>query len=266
MSAAPPAIALALRSVVVTRGGLRRIRAEARAEADDDRRVLDDVALELARGEAFALLGESGGGKSTLLKLAARLVEAEQGEVEVLGRSVSAWPVADLRRAATWVPQQPALFGGSVREELIRPIRWRGLVPKSSWQREALAAVGLSDVGIDRPARELSGGQQTRLCLARALLLGPQLLLLDEPTGSLDVRSARELGGALRAWAARGTATLLCATHRPEEVPVLADRGAVLLGGRLHGPFPAGDLAAGRTGDREVDAFLGKLHPAEATG
>jgi ABC-type multidrug transport system ATPase subunit len=251
--------ALRLESVSVTRGGLRRRRHDFAPEQGDSEPILRDVSLTVEPGAILSLLGDSGGGKSTLLKLADRLVEPEGGQVDVLGRPVPEWDVAQLRREAVLVLQQPVLFGGSVREELIQPLRWRGQMAKTAILKDLMARVHLEEVSLDAPADELSGGQRTRLGLARALLLAPKLLLLDEPTGSLDVRIARELLASLRAWAGEHETTLVCVTHRPDDLDALGGSAAVLLGGRLLGPWPAKDLREGRVEDSEVAAFFGTL-------
>ncbi|MGE0713552.1 MAG: ATP-binding cassette domain-containing protein [Planctomycetota bacterium] len=248
--------ALTLRDVRITVADLRRARAYPPAEADPERVVLDAVSLELAAGARLALLGVSGGGKTSLLRLCARLVDPGAGEVVVLGRPLLEWPVAELRRRAVFVPHAPALFAASVREELAVGLRWQGRpVPAEAALREVLSLLRL-EVALDAAPAELSGGQQARLCLGRALLLAPELLLLDEPTSGVDVRAARELLADLAAWAeARGTALLL-STHRPEDAASLRGEAAVLLAGRLRGPFPGAAVASGEVEDPEVRAFL----------
>ncbi|MBL4846028.1 MAG: ATP-binding cassette domain-containing protein [Planctomycetes bacterium] len=219
-------------------------------------RGLSSLSLSIARGARLALLGESGGGKSSLLQLANRLLEPSEGTVEVLGRAAREWPIAELRRSAVLVTQTPALFGGSVADELVLPLGWWSRArPEPAVLRAALEVAGLPTVDLEHPSAELSGGERTRLCLARAVLLAPPLLLLDEPTGALDVRTARELLTRLRAWAADAQITLVCVTHRPEDVEALGADVAYLLGGRLHGPF----ANAAACEDEAVGAFLGTL-------
>ena len=228
--------------------------------------ILRGVDLRVERGERFALLGESGGGKSTLLKLLNRLAEPSAGAVRVAGQAVGEWEVAALRRQAVLVPSVPIRFAGpagSVRDELSAGLRWAGREVDEGALREVLALLGL-EVALERAAGQLSGGQQTRLNLGRALLLEPELLLLDEPTGALDVRSARELLAALCAWADARGATLLVVTHRPDDVRALGGRSAVLLAGELHGPY-AGE-ALWSSASAAVREFLGGLPASEAQG
>jgi len=248
--------ALLLEGVVSTRRGLARHRAL--ADAAPDGQVLRGVELQVARGEAVLILGPSGGGKTTLLRLAARLVEPDAGRVEVLGRDVRAWSPAELRRSAVFVPQHPVALGETVAADLAAPLAWAGRAVEPDRLTAALTRVGLGAVGLESSPTALSGGQRARLNLARALLLEPQLLLLDEPTGSLDVRTARELLACLEAWRAERGGALVVVTHRPEDAARLGDRVYVLLESRLRGPFDPGEVAAGRAADPEVQAFLGR--------
>ena len=222
--------------------------------------VLDGVSLALARGSRLAILGPSGGGKTSLLRLLTCLATAEAGAVEVFGRPVDAWPIAELRQRAVFVPQAPQLLlsEGSVRDELLVALGWRGRAASDDALREALAVVGLA-LDLARPARELSGGQLSRLGLARALLLEPELLLLDEPTASLDVRTARELLARLGEWAQARGVTLAAVTHALDDAEALGAEGVVLLEGRVYGPYSGAALAQRAVGDPAVAAFLGQV-------
>jgi ABC-type methionine transport system ATPase subunit len=223
--------------------------------ARGERVVLSGVSLQVEAGHVLSLLGESGGGKSTLLKLIDRLVEPDAGQVTVLGRPAGEWPVGELRREAVYVGQRPSLLAhGTAREELSLPLTWAGRALDEGALRAALDCVGL-EVDLERPAHELSGGELVRLALARALLLEPKLLLLDEPSGSLDVRLAARVLEGVRAWAGERGVTLVVVTHRPADLRQLGGQGAVLLGGHLHGPLPVEELLDSGGGP-EVQAFL----------
>jgi UDP-glucose/iron transport system ATP-binding protein len=249
--------ALELVNVSVGVGDLRRLRAGDAVPGQDERQILREVSLRVERGARLALLGESGGGKTTLLRLCNRLAEAGSGEVRVLGQDAASWDVAALRRKALFVPHTPAFFGGTLREELDVARRWRGEGPRDDQAlRQALGRVRLEDLSLEMSPEDLSGGQQTRVCLARALSLEPELLLLDEPTGALDVRLARELVGDLVTWAEERGATLVMTTHRPADAAALAAPAQVLLGGQLYGPFPGAELARGEVDAPTVAEFL----------
>jgi len=256
--------ALELVDVRVSVGDLRRLRAPAaRAptsdapEAEDAREILGGVSLRVERGARLTLLGESGGGKSTLLRLCNRLAEPGSGRVRVLGRDLADWAVGELRAKALFVPHAPAFFTGALRDELNVVRRWRGEGDLDDARlREVLGRVRLGELSLDTSPRDLSGGQQTRVCLARALSLEPELLLLDEPTGALDVRLARELLADLVAWAEERGVTLVSSTHRPADAAALDAPAQVLLGGVLRGPFPGAEVAAGEVEDATVAEFL----------
>jgi len=252
--------ALELLEVRVSVGDLRRLRAptsDAGHEDEEAREILGGVSLRVECGAHVCLLGESGGGKTTLLRLCNRLAEPGSGQVKVLGRAVAAWEVGALRRAALFVPHAPAFFAGTLREELNVVRRWRGEGDLDDARLgEVLSRVRLEELSLDTSPRDLSGGQQTRVCLARALSLEPELLLLDEPTGALDVRLARELLADLVAWAEERSATLVLTTHRPADAAVLDAPAYVLLGGELHGPFSGAELAAGEVEHSTVAEFL----------
>lgn len=255
--------AVRLEAVRVRAADLLRGRADAEDAAGAEALVLDGVSLACEEGGVLAVLGESGGGKSTLLRLCNRLVEPSAGRALVEERPVEEWPLPALRRHAVLVGQRAVSFGGSVGDELSLPARWAGRTPSEESLREVLGVVGLGRLSLERDAARLSGGERTRLGLARALLLEPRVLLLDEPTGSLDVRTARELLGRLGEWArSRGVARLVV-THRPADLAALGGRAVFLLGGRLHGPFPADAVLDGGPADPAVRAFLGTLGRAE---
>ncbi|MDO6962902.1 amino acid ABC transporter ATP-binding/permease protein [Rhizobium alvei] len=186
-----------------------------------DRIILRDFSLSLQVGETVALVGESGVGKSTLLLLAAGQMEPEAGHIHLHGRAIGDWAEPDLLRAVTYLPQRSALMSGTIFEalQLARP----DLTVDEAWS--VLSAVALDRVidargGLASRLTEagagLSGGEQRRLTLARALLRRPSLLLLDEPTEGLDEATAETVLKGIRAYLEPETAILL-ASHRAAE-------------------------------------------------
>lgn len=186
--------------------------------------ALTGVNLELRRGERLVLVGANGAGKTTLLR-------ALHGLIAVRGRREHAPAGRPLRIAMLF--QRPFLLRLSARRNVEIALWLRG-VPRSERRGRALQAlerVGLAALA-DRPARALSGGQQQRLALARAWALEPDVLLLDEPTASLDPSAKREVEALIEALAADGV-TLVMSTHNLGQAKRLASRVVYLEGGRL---------------------------------
>ncbi|HZF79161.1 MAG TPA: phosphate ABC transporter ATP-binding protein [Rubrivivax sp.] len=188
--------------------------------------ALQPVQLTLHRGERVALVGANGSGKTTLLRLLHGLVPSTgQRDVQVLGDGRA--PVAAM------VFQRPFLLSLSVRFNVLLGLRLHG-VPRG--EREARCEQALERVGLLgsalRPARQLSGGQQQRLALARAWALRPDVLLLDEPTASLDPTAKREIEALIAAVADDGI-TIAMSTHNLGQVKRLASRVVYLEAGRM---------------------------------
>ncbi len=198
------------------------------------RHVLDVAHLDIYRGEVLALVGPSGAGKSTLLRLLNFLEPPTSGRIRFLnvdldgGRAV---PLA-LRRRVTTVFQRPILLNRSVEANVRYGLGLRGQVDGTGQVQAALAQVGMTDLARQK-ARTLSGGEMQRVSLARAMVLQPDVLLLDEPTANLDpynVGLIEEIIGALNR--ERGT-TLVLVTHNVFQARRLAHRVGLLLDGRL---------------------------------
>jgi spermidine/putrescine transport system ATP-binding protein len=192
-----------------------------------------DLDLALADGEFFSLIGSSGCGKSTTLRMIAGLQEPTDGHVVVGGRDVTGVPPH--RRPVNTVFQDYALFPHlDVSENVAFGLRERR-VPRSEIAQkvaELLDVVGLGDRGRAR-IRELSGGQQQRVALARALVLEPAVLLLDEPLGALDLKLRRQMQLVLKQVQSRVGITFLYVTHDQEEAFAMSDRVGVMSEGVL---------------------------------
>jgi len=194
----------------------------------DGQQVLQPTDLRVAVGDFVTLLGPSGCGKSSLLKLVAGLLAPSSGTVRVQGRAVDAARPA--RPDLGFVFQEPTLMPWArVAANVRLPLDLAG-VPRAEADvrvREALAGVGLSRVAQHRP-RELSGGMQMRVSIARALVMRPRLLLLDEPFGALDEITRHRLDDELLAlWQAQGL-TVLFVTHSIHEAVALSRRVLVM--------------------------------------
>jgi subfamily B ATP-binding cassette protein MsbA len=198
--------------------------------------VLRGVDLRVARGERVGLLGESGGGKSTVVKLVLRFLDPTQGTVEVDGRDLRSAPLDQARAQCALVTQEPLLFAATVRENIAyaRPEATDAQVEQAARQAFAHAFITALPAGYATPIGErgvrLSGGQKQRLALARALLADAPLLVLDEATSALDAESEREVQQALDAALVGRTALIVA--HRLSAVRS-ADRICVLRDGQI---------------------------------
>lgn len=211
------------------------------------RTLLTDFNLVVQEGEVLVLLGRSGAGKTTALRLVNRLLDPTQGEVRVEGKSTLAWSPIRLRRRIGYAIQEGGLFPHFTVERNV------GLVPTlEHWEpsrieqrtSELLELVGLSPGQFaKRYPHELSGGQRQRVGLARALAADPPILLLDEPFGALDPLTRAEVQQEFRLLQRRLRKSVVFVTHDVREALLLGDRIAVLSAGRLVGVYtPSGFL------------------------
>jgi putative ABC transport system ATP-binding protein len=198
--------------------------------------ILGGIDLELRTGEILVIVGPSGGGKSTLVRLLNRLEDPDGGSIRFQDQDVRTLDPIELRRRIALVPQKPFMFPGTVRDNLQRPEHYRGAPVEAVADsfRPLLERVGLTGELLDRDARTLSLGQQQRVGLARALTLAPEILVLDEPTSALDRPGSDRLAQTLRALCRQGELTLLLVTHDLRFAAKVADRVAYLEGGRIH--------------------------------
>lgn len=199
--------------------------------------ALAGLTLRIDAGETVALVGPSGCGKTTALRLANRLLEADSGEIRVFGVPVAEQDPIMLRRRTGYVIQEGGLFPHWSVEENVetvpRLLAW-SKERRRARAHELLAIVGLPPLEFaNRRPRELSGGQRQRVGVARALAADPPLLLMDEPFGALDPIARRSMQKEFRRWRERLTAAVLLVTHDLREAFLLADRVAVMQGGRV---------------------------------
>ncbi|HEY7041737.1 MAG TPA: ABC transporter ATP-binding protein [Methylomirabilota bacterium] len=222
-----------------------------------ERTVLDVPDLAVDVGQVLGVIGPNGAGKSTLLRVMGLLETATAGSVRFQGERVSPPDGLAIRRRMAHVFQEPLLTDATVRDNVALGLRFRGVDGSRGAPRVAewLEQLGIAHLA-DRQARTLSGGEAQRTALARALVLEPELLLLDEPFSALDqpTREAliEDLGRILR----RRRATAVLVTHDRGEARALGDRVAVLLGGRLLQVDQAGQVFRAPISE-EVARFVG---------
>jgi osmoprotectant transport system ATP-binding protein len=231
----------------------------------DGRALLTGLDLSIAPGETLVLLGRSGSGKTTTLKLINRLLDPTEGRVLVDGKPTTAWDPIRLRRRIGYVIQEIGLFPHFTIEENV------AVVPRlEGWEgerihnrvRELLDLVGLDPARFaGRYPRELSGGQRQRVGVARALAADPPIMLLDEPFGALDPITRREIQEEFRSLQRRLGKTMAFVTHDVGEAFLLASRIALLKDGRVVLLGRPADFLASR--DPEVVAFVSCLRGAD---
>jgi sulfate transport system ATP-binding protein len=229
--------------------------------------VVDDISLEIEEGELFVLLGPSGSGKSTLLRLIAGLTPLDSGRIALNGRDVTGLPPQ--ARRTGFVFQNYSLFQHMTAAQNIAFGLEIQRVPRPQRDarvRELLALIEMAELG-DRLPSQLSGGQQQRVAVARALAQNPEVLLLDEPFGALDVKIRAQLRQNLRAIQRRLNVTAILVTHDQDEAFELADRIGVIDGGRLL-EVGAPDQLYRAPAHRFTATFLGNanLLPAQRNG
>jgi spermidine/putrescine transport system ATP-binding protein len=222
----------------------------------DDVVAVDGISVEIPSGSFFALLGPSGCGKTTTLRMIGGFEEPDEGAIYLGDRDVVGLP--PYRRDVNTVFQSYALFPHlSIFENVAFGLRRKGVDGKQVRGRveEMLRLVGLEVVGRRRP-RQLSGGQQQRVALARALVNRPQVLLLDEPLGALDLKLRKQMQLELKVIQHDLGLTFVHVTHDQEEAMTMADAIAVMNGGRIEQLGPPTELYE-RPATAFVAGFLG---------
>jgi tungstate transport system ATP-binding protein len=187
--------------------------------------ILHDVTLEIAGGAPTVLLGPNGSGKSTLIKLGMRLISPSSGQVTFGGRSSTS-----ATRSAI-VFQKPVMLRRTAAANIAFALSAAGRTPDAATISHLLSQVGLAALA-DRPARRLSGGEQQRLALARALARAPEVLFLDEPTASLDPAATKGVEDIIARTASEGV-KIVMATHDLGQARRLAADVVFLAGGRI---------------------------------
>jgi len=194
--------------------------------------IVNDISLEIERGELFGVVGPSGSGKSSFLRLLNRLDEPTSGTVFLDGQDYRQIEPRELRRRLGMVTQRPFLFPGDIASNLrFGPAQRDGTLPDAEIE-SLLARVGLPGFA-SRNVANLSGGEQQRVSLARALANEPEVLLLDEPTSALDEKAKAGIEELIRDLASEGRLTFVLVTHDLDQARRLCHRAGVMETGKL---------------------------------
>ena len=229
--------------------------------AGRDAAALKDLSLTIPAGCFCVLVGPSGGGKTTALKLVNKLISFDEGDITIDGRSIRDLPAVELRRGIGYVIQQVGLFPHMTIAENI------ATVPKLlGWDRKRIQAraaelielVGLEQSDGKRYPIQLSGGQRQRVGLARALAADPPVLLMDEPFGALDPITRARLQGELLKLHQAVAKTVIFVTHDIDEAIMMGDRIAILREGGVLAQYDTPDAILAKPADEFVAQFIGE--------
>ncbi|MEV6954467.1 ABC transporter ATP-binding protein [Streptomyces sp. NPDC051183] len=225
-----------------------------------DRQAVAGVSLDVRRGEFFGLLGPNGAGKTTLIEIMEGLRQADSGTVRVFGHSP--WPrnTALLPRMGVQT-QASAFFVRQTAHEHLATVAGLYRADRAAAER-TLATVGLTEQR-DVLVENLSGGQRQRLAIASALVHGPELIFLDEPTAALDPQARRDLWEVLRTLKSEGR-TIVYTTHHLDEAEALCDRVAILVAGRIAALDSPHRLVTAAGAPARLLLPVGRIEPARA--
>ncbi len=219
--------------------------------------ALENVSLKLKLGQTTAILGESGSGKSTLVQLIIGLLRPDSGTVKTLGADIDYDEPRPLRKRIGYAIQDVALFPHlRIRDNIVLPGRLSGWSEPDSTSRlkDLLELMQLPEDVLNRYPHELSGGQQQRAGLCRAMMLNPELLLLDEPFSGLDTLTRRSIHEQFLSLQERESVSCVLVTHDPQEATNLAQDIVVMRNGRVQQHGTVEEVM-----DRPANSYVGYL-------
>ena len=206
------------------------------SKAYKEHNVIENINLEINKGELVVLIGPSGCGKTTILKMINRLIEPSDGQIKINGTDIEAQDPIELRRNFGYVIQQTGLFIHMTVRENIEIIPRLAKMPVSEIVDRTvklMETVGLLEEFLDRYPNHLSGGQQQRVGVARAFAMNPDIILMDEPFSALDPLTRSQLQDELVSLQSKLHKTIVFVTHDMDEAVKIADRICILQGGRI---------------------------------
>ena len=207
-----------------------------RRDANSERLILDGITLRIDAGECLGLMGPSGSGKSTLLRAIARLDPLDQGELSFQGNAVHGDQVPPYRRRVVYVSQQSVVIQSTLREDLHQIFQFASATQELNLHdaEAQLAQFGKPASILDQPVEQLSGGEKQIAALVRAMTLSPLVLLLDEPTASLDAVATERIESGVQQWlAADLPRAVVWVSHDLQQIQRIATRVIQMQAGRI---------------------------------
>ena len=196
--------------------------------------ILKIDSLKINEGEITCIVGRSGGGKSTFLKLLNNMISTDNGTIKYEGKEISNYNPIKLRREVLMLPQNPVIFSGDIRDNFTITLQYNDEYKMSDEKyNQLLNKVGLRELDLDDEAEKLSGGEKQRLALARVLLLEPEVLLLDEPSSALDEETEKIIIEMVVDYINKKNGTLVMVTHSKEIAKKYGDRIITINEGEL---------------------------------
>ncbi|MFC5650305.1 ATP-binding cassette domain-containing protein [Paenibacillus solisilvae] len=210
-------------------------------KGNPDRQLFGRIEANVIRSDKIAVIGPSGQGKSTLLRILSLLDQYDEGEMYLQGRKVMEWQPKAWRQKVCYVAQQPFMLEGSVEDNLRIVSKLSGAEYDSQTAEAFLAKLGLAELDLSKNAASLSGGEKQRISLIRSLLLRPEILLLDEITASLDNHHKHAVEHVLANWQLEENRACIWITHDMEQASRFANQMWLMEEGRLtiHMDVPA---------------------------
>lgn len=189
----------------------------------DNKKILNDISIEVNSGDFILITGPSGSGKSTLLKICSSLISPTKGEILFKGKNYLELDLTELRKQIVYCFQTPFLFGESVRENLEFPFLIRDVKPDYTKIKKLFDLFAMSEDYLDRKVEKLSGGEKQRIALMRSMVFMPEILLLDEITSALDLENSKIVTEVIHQVNMSGT-TVLWVTHNPNQIEHISNK------------------------------------------